>query len=295
MALTGILVPLITPFVKQDELNLQVYEKLIDRLLESRVDGIVVAGSTGEGLALSDRERDLLISTAVKKVANRCEVVVGCSAYRTSEVIYNINRAQELGATSAMITHPYYSLPDRRELLNHYQAVDRSVRLPLIVYNNPSTTGIDASPEMLSEMAGYQNVKAIKESSGVSSRVSKLRQLTSDRLDVLCGTDNMALEQIAAGATGWVAGVANVLPAQCVAMFRHLKSGDLQTAQGIYARIYPYLELAESTGKYVQVNRFGLSYLGYDVGEPRLPLLNVAEELKTEIRKVLDAILRSAP
>jgi 4-hydroxy-tetrahydrodipicolinate synthase len=293
MALTGILVPLITPFVNQDELNLQVYAKVIDRLLESRVDGIVVAASTGEGLALSNRERDLLISTAVKKVANRCEVVVGCSAYRTSEVIYNINRAQELGATSAMITHPYYSLPDRRELLNHYKAVDRSVRLPLIVYNNPSTTGIDASPEMLAEMVSYQNVKAIKESSGVSSRVSMLRHLTSDRLGVLCGTDNMALEQIAAGATGWVAGVANVLPAQCVTMFRHLKSGDLQAAQGIYARIYPYLELAESTGKYVQVNRFGLSYLGYDIGEPRLPLLNVAAELEVEIRKVLDAILRS--
>jgi len=294
MALTGILVPLITPFVNQNELNLQVYEKLIDRLLESRVDGIVVAASTGEGLALSNGERDLLIAAAVKRVANRCEVVVGCSAYRTSEVIYNINRAQELGATSAMITHPFYSLPDKRELLNHYQTVDRNVRLPLIVYNNPSTTGIDALPEMLSEMVAYQNVKAIKESSGVSSRVSKLRQLTSDGLGVLCGTDNMALEQIAAGATGWVAGVANVLPAQCVAMFRHLKSGDLQAAQGIYTRIYPYLDLAESTGKYVQVNRLGLTYLGYDVGEPRLPLLNVTEDLEAEIRKVLDAILRPA-
>lgn len=290
--LEGVLVPLITPFIAQNQVNIDVFVKLLSRLADNGVDGVVIAGSTGEGLALTPVERDLMISKAIETVGANCSVIVGCSAYRTSEVIENINRANALGADAAMITHPYYSLPDQRELLNHYATVDRNVDLDLIVYNNPSTTGIDASPDLLSEMVGFKNIKAIKESSGDASRVSRIQQLTANKLAVLCGTDNMALEQLAAGARGWIAGVANVIPSQCVDLYRKILSGDLTGARHLYSQIYPYLHLAESTGKYVQVNRQGLTYLGIDVGSPRLPLLDVTADLASDIESILGQILQ---
>lgn len=285
--LTGILVPLVTPFSSNDSLDLGVLEQMIERLINAGVDGIIVAGSTGEGLALSTTERAKLIASAVDTTSNRVEVIVGCSAYSTADVIMNIKVAHSLGAHGAMITHPYYALPDERELLNHYSEVTSNIDLPLIVYNNPATTGIDAKPELISEIATLKNVAAIKESSGDCTRVSRIRSLTNNRLPVLCGTDNQALEQLSAGAQGWVAGVANVIPDQCVRLAQLINKGDLHEAQSLYERIFAYLHLAESTGKYVQVNRYGLQKVGIPVGKPRLPLLEVSDTLAKQIDSAL--------
>ena len=287
LSLTGLIVPLITPFSESNSIDIGILHNLIDHVIEAEADGLIVAASTGEGLSLSEPERRKLIESSIRSTSNRAKTLVGCSAYGTSSVIENIKIAASLGADGAMITHPYYSLPDERELLNHYEIVTEKTELPLIIYNNPATTGIDAKPELIAKISTFRNVAAIKESSGDCTRVSTIRMLTNRKIPILCGTDNQALEQLSAGAEGWVAGVANVIPKECVSLMRLIGKGELRGAQIIFDQIFDYLNLAESTGKYVQVNRYGLQKIGIPVGESRLPLLAVNKDLEIQIDAAL--------
>ena len=289
----GIVVPLVTPFATDSSIDVDRLVGHVDRVIEAGVHGVIVAASTGEGLSLLDGERDLLIRTTVEVAAGRVSVLVGCSSNATNDVVAKIDRAAELGAVGAMITHPYYALPDERELLTHYETVSGRVALPVMVYNNPATTGIDMQPEAFAEVLSMPNLVAAKESSGDCTRIPRLRRLVAPEVPLLCGTDNQALEQFVGGADGWVAGVANVIPAQCVALFNLVAAGDLVGAQSLYRRIYRYLTAAELTGKYVQVNRAGLEVLGFPVGPPRQPLLAVDEELMAEVALAVEEANRT--
>lgn len=288
MSFRGVIVPLVTPFDDQYSVVLETLETLVDRLIDHGVHGLIACASTGEALSLSEDERASVIDTVLATTAGRVPVYIGCSSYSTEQVISRIDDAATRGATGAMITHPYYALPDPVELLAHYTAVSARVEIPVIVYNNPATTGIDASVEQLAEIVQLPHMDAIKESSGDCTRVTRINRLTGGTVPVLCGTDNQAMEQMAAGAVGWVAGVANVLPRECVALHRAIEAHDLKRAQEITACLYGYLTEAELTGKYVQVNKLGLELMGIPAGPPRPPLLPVTGEGRDRVIAALD-------
>lgn len=290
----GVIVPMVTPFDQHFDPDLDRLEELVEWLVAGGVDGLMACASTGEGLALQPAERAAVIDRTIAAAAGRVPVHVGCSAYSTAQVIAHINDATERGAVAAMITHPYYALPDPAELLAHYRAVSAAVDLPVMVYNNPATTGIDATPEQLAEIVALPHLDAIKESSGDCTRVRRINTLTGGNIPVLCGTDNQALEQFVGGASGWVAGVANALPADCVALHRAVERNDLPAATEIYDRIYLYLTEAELTGKYVQVNKLGLELQGLHVGPPRPPLQPVTGEGRERVIAALHRAGRAA-
>lgn len=288
MSIRGVIVPLVSPFDDQFAVALDKLETLVGTLVAHGVDGLIVCASTGEALALSEAERAAIIDLVLATNAGQVPVYVGCSSYSTDQVIGLIDDAATRGATGAMITHPYYALPDPIELLAHYTAVSARIEVPVIVYNNPATTGIDASPEQLAEIVALPHMDAIKESSGDCTRVTRINRLTGNTVPVLCGTDHQAMEQLAAGAVGWVAGVANVMPRECLALHRATQANDLKLAKAITDCIYAYLSEAELTGKYVQVNKLGLQLTGLEVGPPRPPLLPVTGEGRDRVIAALE-------
>lgn len=292
--LHGIIVPLVTPFTADDTLDLAALRENVDALIEAGVHALVAAGSTGEAISLSPTEYRLVVETVIQQAAGRVPVVAGCSANATTHVIANCAQAEALGADAIMLVHPYYSLPDERELYAHYAAVSAAVHVPVMIYNNPSTTGVNASVGVLGRLSRLPHLDYVKESDPTSSRILQLLGESEGRLTVLCGTDNQAFEQLLVGAQGWVAGVANVIPEQCVRLYDLIVQHEIDGALRLYEKIFPYLDLADGTGKFVQVNKAGVELRGRRAGAPRAPLLPLDAEMSSRLAEAV-ALALSAP
>jgi 4-hydroxy-tetrahydrodipicolinate synthase len=289
---SGVYVPFITPFTADDTVDLAALRDHIDFLIENGVHGLIPTGSTGEAQSLSPDEYRTVVSETLTHVAGRVPVFVGCSANATRQVIANCNFAEAHGATGLMITHPFYSLPDENELYHHYATIARNVGIPIMVYNNPFTTGVDSKPELLGRLSELDHIEYVKESSLDSSRIVSILEESNGRLVVFSGTDNQALEHMSVGALGWVSGAANVIPSQCVELFSlSVERGRHAEALQLYRRIYPYLNVCEGTGKFVQVAKLGLELRGRPVGKPRAPLLPVDAQIAERTRVAVDRAL----
>jgi 4-hydroxy-tetrahydrodipicolinate synthase len=160
----------------------------------------------------------------------------------------------------------------------------------MILYNNPHSTGTDAAPELVVKLGQLANITHVKESSGDVTRVARILELGGGQPRVLCGSDNEALESLCAGAVGWIAACANVLPGDCVRLFEWVRKGQLAEAQALYRRIYPLFDLAESTGKFAQVAKEGVTILGGRAGGPRRPLAPLDRDLAERLAGILQRI-----
>ena len=287
--LEGVLVPILTPFDEAGQFDEVAFRGHIDWLIDSGVHGIVPAGSTGEALSLDLDEYHRVVETTISQVAGRVPVIAGCSANATRQVLENCAFAEDAGADAIMLVHPFYSLPDEDELEAHYRAVAAAINVPLVIYNNPFTTGVDASPDLLARLSELEPVRYVKESSGDSTRVVRIIEQSNGRMAVLSGSDNQALEHFACGATGWVAGAANVIPTECVELFDlAVRRRDLDGALAQYRRLFPYLHYVEATGKFVQANKVGVELIGRPLGQPRQPLQPLPPHMRSELREALD-------
>lgn len=276
----GVFVPIITPFTDDDAVDVPALHAHIDYLIENGVHGLIPAGSTGEAQSLAPEEYRLVVRETIDHAAGRIPVFAGCSANATRQVIANCNYAEEHGASGFMITHPFYSLPDATELYHHYATVAANVGAPIMIYNNPFTTGVDSSPELLARLAELDHIDYVKESSGDSARIVSILEASHDRVIVFSGTDNQALEHMCVGARGWVAGAANAIPRECVELYSlAVEQGKTEDALRLYRRLYDYLTVCEATGKFVQVAKLGVELVGGRAGSPRSPLLPMDEAL----------------
>ncbi len=286
---SGVYVPIVTPFTDSDALDVDALRDHIDFLIANGVHGLIPTGSTGEAQSLSPDEYHTVVSETLDHAAGRVPVFVGASANATRQVIANGNFAEQRGAAGLMITHPFYSLPDENELYEHYATVARNVGIPIMIYNNPFTTGVDSKPELLGRLSQLDHIEYVKECSLDSSRIVSILEESNDRLIVFAGTDNQALEHMSVGALGWVSGAANVIPRECVALFSlAVEQGRPKEALELYRRLYAYLTVCEATGKFVQVAKLGLELRGRRAGGPRAPLLQLDPEFIERTRLALD-------
>jgi 4-hydroxy-tetrahydrodipicolinate synthase len=229
----------------------------------------------GEAAALSFAERGVVIDTAL---ATGLTVTVGVSAPTTGAAVTNVGQAADAGAHGVMCLPPTTYDPTERELHALYETVAGT--LPLMAYNNPEAARIDMSAEVI---AGLPGITAVKECSGDARRIAAL---ADSGLEVLVGGDDWALEGFAAGATGWVSGVANAAPEECVALLRHVQDGELDAARELNARLLPLGRL-DMTPKLVQYFKAAQDAVGRVGGPCRPPRL----ELTAEERALLDAAL----
>lgn len=292
--LGGVLVALLTPMDSSGHFDEAAFRGHLDALIDAGIRGFVPAGSTGEVMTLDRDEYERVISVAVRHVAGRVPVFAGCSANATHHVIENCRFAEDAGADGLMITHPFYSRPSADELYEHYEQIANSVELPIIVYNNPVTTGIDASPELFGRLSKLPHIEYVKETSGDSARVTRILECCEGRLRVFSGQDNQVLEAFACGASGWISGTANVIAAQCVALYRlAVEQQDFTRARALYREIHPFLTYAETSGRGIQVIKESMKIAGRPLGTVRPPLRELPKPMLDEATRYVERALRA--
>jgi 4-hydroxy-tetrahydrodipicolinate synthase len=282
----GIIPAVTTPFDASGAVDTAALEGNVGALLDAGVHGIVATGTMGEAGSLSTDERRTVVSAVVEAVEGRVPVIVGVSAGTPAAAIALAADAAEAGASALMMLPPLGYRGDAREIEAHYRAVGEAGGLPLMAYNNPEASGIDMRADLITRL--YEEVDAvvaIKECSGDARRIPELINAAPD-LEVLVGGDDWALEGLAAGATGWVSGVADVLPRECVELYDSCRAGDLETARRIYGRLLP-LARFDMTPKLVQYFKAAMDEVGYAGGPCRPPRLALTDDERAALRDAM--------
>ena len=269
--LSGVLTALATPFTADGLIDEPRLRRLVDRSIDGGVDGVVACGSTGEFAALSTDERRLVVETVVGQAAGRVPVVAQTGATSTAEAIRLSRHAQECGADVLMLIAPYYEPLSLPETTGYFRAVAEAVELPVMLYNYPSATGVNLDPETVGKLAReVENIRYIKDSSGDMGQATQLIHRHREHITTIIGADNLILAALTEGATAVMAGTANLVPREIVAVHRAVAAGDFSTAQAEWNRIYPLIDAILSV-PYVPAVKAALEVLGLPIGSPRRP------------------------
>ncbi|HTE60161.1 MAG TPA: dihydrodipicolinate synthase family protein [Solirubrobacteraceae bacterium] len=274
MRFPGIIPAVTTPFDATGAVDSDALARNLAALLDAGVHGFVATGTMGEAGSLGADERRLVVAAAVRAADGRVPVIAGVSSGTPDASIGFATAAAEAGADAIMLLPPLGYRADARETVAFYRAVAGAVALPIMAYNNPEASGVDMAPALIARIAAeVEQVVAIKECSGDARRIAALLAAAPE-LEVLVGGDDWALEGFCAGATGWVTGVADCAPAECVELYEACRAADLERARAIYGRLLPLARL-DMTPKLVQFFKGAQDALGFTGGPvrpPRLPL-----------------------
>lgn len=264
-------------------------------LLHHGCTGIVALGSLGEGATLAFDEKLAILRTCAKAVEGRGSFVASVSSLTTSEAVALAQAATDLGCDGLMVLPPYVYKGDWREMKAHVSAVFNSTPLSCMLYNNPVAYGTDFLPEQIQELAAeHENLDAVKESSTDVRRVSAIRALLNRRLEVLVGVDDAVLEAIGAGATGWIAGLANALPRESVELFNLGANGEKEQAFELDRWFLPLLRM-DTVPKFVQLIKLVQEEAGMGNSRVRPPRLELSGDQLKQTRKIIREALQSRP
>ena len=264
-------------------------------LLDAGCTGIVTLGSLGEGATLSFEEKTGIVRTCVAAVKGRAPVVTSISALSTSEAVALAKAAADEGCDALMVLPPYVYQGDWREMKTHVSAVFRATPLSCMLYNNPVAYGTDFLPEQIRELAAeHENFESVKESSTDARRVSAIRALLGERLEVFVGVDDAIIEGIGVGATGWIAGLANALPRESVDLFNYAIACEHQKAFDLYRWFLPLLRM-DTVPEFVQLIKLVQAEVG--MGNPRVrpPRLELIGDKLDEVRRTVRETLKARP
>jgi 1-pyrroline-4-hydroxy-2-carboxylate deaminase len=293
MEFEGIVPAATTPFAASGAVDEAALERNVTAYLDAGVHGLVANGTMGEAGSLSPHERRTVVGTIARAAAGRVPVIAGVSAATPSAVIGFAADAAEAGASALMMLPPLGYRGDAREIAAFYRAVAEASGLPLMAYNNPAASGTDMAPALIAELGReIENLVAVKECSGDVRRIPAIIEAAPD-LEVLVGGDDWALEGFCAGATGWVTGVADVAPAECVELWERCRAGDLEPARAIYRRLLP-LARFDMTPKLVQYFKAAMDEVGLTGGPVRPPRLELTAPERDELAAALRALRERA-
>lgn len=271
-SMRGVFAVSTTPFAPDGSQDLDLLEKSVTRVLETGVDGILALGATGEALALDAEERGAQIRRVLEIVDGSVPVVVGCMAYRPQDVSSLIAQAARWGASAGMVTPSFYGGLEPAAAIDALDPVLGGSQLPVMVYNNPHSTGVDLLPEHLVRFQEHDAFWSVKETSGAPTRVRELRETLGDRIEVFVGADGIALEGFTQGASGWVAASAWLTPARCVELWRLSRDDDWQGAIRLWEGLAGPLAQIESEPAFISLIKRALGALGVEQGAVRPPL-----------------------
>ncbi len=264
-------------------------------LLENGCAGVVALGSLGEGATLSFEEKRDILRTLGNAAHGHGTLVASISSLSTGDSVALAKAASDLGCSGLMVLPPYVYLGDWREMKTHVGAVFRATSLPCMLYNNPIAYGTDFLPDQIQELAAeFENFRAVKESSADVRRVSAIRALLDERIEISVGVDDAVLEAIGVGATGWVAGLANAFPRESVDLFDYGIRGESQKAFELYRWFLPLLRM-DTVPKFVQLIK--LVQAECDMGNTRVrpPRLELAGSELERTRTTIHEALRTRP
>ncbi|MFC5742750.1 dihydrodipicolinate synthase family protein [Dyella tabacisoli] len=287
----GIVAYPITPFRPEDgAVDTVALTALIDRLVQSGVHAMAPLGSTGENAYLSDIEWQTVAETSVRHIAKRVPVIVGISELTTQNAVRRAHFAQQIGADAVMVLPTSYWKLTEEEIFQHYAKIAAAIDLPIMVYNNPATSGVDMSPELMVRMNhDIDNVSMIKESSGDIQRMHRITQLSDGQIPFFNGSNPLALEAFAAGATGWCTAAPCLIPELTLQLYRAANAGDMQQARECFYKQLPLLQFILKGGLPKTI-KAGLQLSGFDAGIPRSPVLPLDDAQREQLAQLLKAL-----
>jgi len=283
---SGTYTALVTPLAN-NRIDVAAFRRLIQLQIRGRVDGIVPVGTTGESPTLDYDEHLEVIRLAVKFAAGKLKVMAGTGANSTKEAIYLTKSAEKLGADASLQVAPYYNKPTQEGLFQHFSAIARATKLPIMLYSIPGRCGVEIAVPTVERLARkHRNVVGIKEAGGNADRVSQLRQACGPEFTILSGDDGLTLPFMAAGAAGVVSVASNVAPREVAQMVRLFAAGNTRAALALHDRLYPLFK-----NLFIETNpspcKAALSMLGIGSEDVRLPLVPVTEDTRKVMRQTL--------
>jgi len=288
--LAGIIAYTVTPFTNDGEkVNFDALFLLIDKLIDSGADAIAALGSAGECAYLDDDEWASVASQTVKHVDGRVPVVIGISELTTKKAVSRAVFANEIGADAIMVSpFSYYRLSED-EIYDHYAAISAAISIPIMIYNNPATCGVDMSPEfMISMVSDIDNATMIKESTGDIQRMRKLQRLSKGAVPFFNGCNYIALDALNAGATGWCTVAPCLIGDLPKQLIETVNKGDAKKAKVLFEQQLPLLEFIVNGGLAATV-KAGLEIKGLNAGAARRPLKPLTNEKKRVLENILKA------
>ncbi|MGH2718879.1 MAG: 4-hydroxy-tetrahydrodipicolinate synthase [Actinomycetota bacterium] len=282
----GLLTAMVTPFDQDGQLDLAGAEKLAAWLIDNGSDGLVVTGTTGEGPTVADAEKVELWRAIVEAVGDRCSVIAGTGTNDTAHSIRLTKEAERVGCDAALVVTPYYNRPPQAGLIGHFTAVARSTELPIVLYDIPSRTGRKIEHRTLLELAGVENIVAVKDACGDVQAAARLVAEAPESFEVYCGNDADTLPWLAIGARGVVAVASHVAGVRMAEMMTAFWAGEVERARALNAALLGVYEAMAVAPNPISV-KAAVGMLALPAGAPRLPLTEATQEEAEMIRRAL--------
>ena len=281
MDLGRISTAMVTPFGEDGSIDYGQVEKLIEHLLSTGTESLVVCGTTGESPTLSAAEKEELIRFTVGKVNGRVPVIAGTGSNHTAGSIEATKAAEAAGADGVMLVVPYYNKPDQKGMIAHFTAIAESTQLPIMLYNIPGRSVVNMLPETVLELSRLSNIQAVKEASGNLDQMTEILRGADDDFRVYSGDDGLTLPLLAIGGAGIVSVASHVIGEDMNKMIVAFEEGRHQDAAFIHQSMLPLIRALFSKPNPVPV-KYALSKLGVEAGSVRLPLVGMSDEEKKQ-------------
>jgi 4-hydroxy-tetrahydrodipicolinate synthase len=288
--LRGVLTALAIPFDADEQIDVPVLHQVVDRSIAGGVHGVVAGGSTGEFATMTPDERIRMVEEVTAHVAGRVPVIAQTGAVTTAEAIRQSQAAQRAGADVLMIVTPYYEALSLQETTTYLRDVAEKVELPIMLYNIPGATGVNLDPDTIGALADeYEHIRYVKDSGANWEQGLQLIHHHGDRIGTFIGWDVYLYSALVEGAAGVMAGAANVVPAQIVAIYDAITAGDLSGALQQWKRLYPVIDTMIS-GDFIPAVKAGLQLQGVPAGVPRRPMAPLSAAGRDELRGALELL-----
>jgi len=282
MMFKGSIVALVTPFTRQGGGRLVLDEKKLRELIEFQIkngtSGIVPCGTTGESATLSFEEHEKVIEITIKQVNGRVPVIAGTGSNSTEEAIMLTRHAEKAGADGSLQVSPYYNRPTQKGLYEHFKAIADSVKIPIILYNIASRTGVNIEPETMARLAAdCRNIVGVKEASGSLDQMSRVRQLCGEKFILISGDDSLTLPVMSIGGTGVISVVANIVPRDVADLVSDFQQNHVEKAQRMHYKLLPLIK-----AMFIETNpipvKTAMGLLGMCEPDLRLPMCPLSSD-----------------
>lgn len=278
-------VAIVTPFT-EDGVNYDKLGELLEWHIQNHTDAIIICGTTGESSTMTDEEKKNAIKYTVEKVAGRIPVIAGTGSNDTAHSIELSKYAESVGADALLCITPYYNKTTQKGLIAHFTAIADSVNIPIIIYNVPSRTGMNITPETLCTLSNHPNIRGVKEASGNISQVAEIARLCGDKLDIYSGNDDQVVPILSLGGVGVISVTANILPSKVHEMVERYLNGDVNGARELQLELNPLNNMMFIETNPIPV-KTAMNMMGMNVGKLRLPLIDMEDNHKEMLKQTL--------
>ncbi len=284
--LNGTATAMITPFTR-DGINFDAFGKMIDFQIQNGTDALVILGTTGEPVTMTEQEKEAIMRFSVEKVAKRALLIFGSGCNNTANAVEASRKAEAFGADGLLAVTPYYNKCTQNGLYEYYRALSDAVHIPIICYNVPPRTGVNILPATMERIASLEHIAGIKEACGNMEQICETARRIRGKCDLYSGDDNLNLPILAIGGTALISVASNILPKETKMLYNYMREGNLSAANEIQDRMLPVIDQLFSEVNPIPA-KAAAQMIGFDAGEPRAPLTPLepahAENLRAALR-----------